>query len=96
MQEAISSNTLQGISLGPNCPPIHSLLFADDLLICGHATAAEGDAISNIINNFCQASGQTPNMTKSAILFSHHVDDTTKQGIRAILPVLTSLLTPPT
>ncbi|CAN6316611.1 unnamed protein product [Urochloa humidicola] len=24
-----------GISLGPGCPPIHSLLFADDLIICG-------------------------------------------------------------
>jgi hypothetical protein len=35
LQEAMSANSLAGITLGPNCPPIHSLLFADDLLVCG-------------------------------------------------------------
>lgn len=35
MQEALSSAHLTGISLGPNCPPIHSLVYADDLLVCG-------------------------------------------------------------
>jgi hypothetical protein len=35
LQEAMSNNDFAGIMLGPNCPPIHSLLFADDLLVCG-------------------------------------------------------------
>jgi hypothetical protein len=39
--EALEANQLTGISLGPNCPPIHSLLFADDLLICGQASLME-------------------------------------------------------
>jgi hypothetical protein len=43
--EAQAANHLSGILLGPNCPPIHSLLFADDLLICGQATSFEAAEI---------------------------------------------------
>ena len=37
LNEALAAQHLQGISLGPNCSPIHSLLFTDDLLVCGQA-----------------------------------------------------------
>ena len=37
LQDALQANHLTGISLGPNCPPIHSLMFADDLIVCGKA-----------------------------------------------------------
>ncbi|KAM3277337.1 hypothetical protein ACQJBY_045287 [Aegilops geniculata] len=61
LQEAMTNNQLVGITLGPNCPPIHSLMFADDLLICGHATISEALAMKDLLRNFCLASGQTPN-----------------------------------
>lgn len=35
LQQALQNNILRGITLGPQCPPIHSLLFADDLIIYG-------------------------------------------------------------
>ena len=38
LQDALQANNLSGITLGPNCPPIHSLMFADDLLVCGRAS----------------------------------------------------------
>ena len=53
LNEALAAHSLQGILLGPNCPPIHSLLFADDLLVCGQATVQEANAMANIINHFC-------------------------------------------
>jgi hypothetical protein len=37
LQEAMDNATLIGVSLGPGYPPIHSILFADDILICGQA-----------------------------------------------------------
>jgi hypothetical protein len=61
LQEAMSANSLAGITLGPNCPPIHSLLFADDLLVCGQATVQEATHIKAILQDFCVRSGQTPN-----------------------------------
>uniref|UniRef100_A0A453L4L9 Reverse transcriptase domain-containing protein n=1 Tax=Aegilops tauschii subsp. strangulata TaxID=200361 RepID=A0A453L4L9_AEGTS len=74
MQEAMMSKHLTGISLGPKCPSIHSLMFADDLLVCGQATIQEATTMNQIIQSFCTQSGQTPNWSKSAILFSKGVD----------------------
>jgi hypothetical protein len=37
LQEALQCNNLSGIVLGTGCPAIHSLLFADDLILCGKA-----------------------------------------------------------
>jgi hypothetical protein len=42
--EAMSTNCFVQIMLGSNCPPIHSLLFVGDLLVCEQAR--EKDAIS--------------------------------------------------
>jgi mannosylglycoprotein endo-beta-mannosidase len=76
LQEAMSTNSFAGIKLGPDCPPIHSLLFADDLLVCGQATEQEANRMKQIIQVFCGRSGQTPNWTKSGIIFSKHVCST--------------------
>jgi len=41
LQEAMDNDSVSGIRLGPNGPPIHSLMFADDLIICGKADPIE-------------------------------------------------------
>lgn len=38
LQQELCNSNLTGVALGPGCPPIHSLLFADDLILCGQAT----------------------------------------------------------
>jgi hypothetical protein len=68
LREALANNHLIGILLGPNCPPIHSLLFADDLLICGQATTLEAAGIKRVLADFCNTSGHLPNWDKSGIL----------------------------
>jgi hypothetical protein len=68
--EALSANQLTGISLGPNCPPIHSLLFADDLLICGNASLLKAQSMKRVLMAFCHNSRQMPNWVKSGLLFS--------------------------
>jgi hypothetical protein len=73
--------------LGHNSPRIHSLLFADDLIICGQASASQATNISTTLQLFCAASGQTPNLNKFAILFSNHVDIPSKQAVKSIFPV---------
>lgn len=71
LQDALQANHLTGISLGPNCPGIHSLMFADDLIVRGKANMQEARRISQIIDLFCHYSGQTLNWSKSGILFSN-------------------------
>ena len=83
----MNNNFLQGVVLGPNCPRIHSLLFADDLLICGKATIQEAITMKRILDSFCSISGQTPNWSKSGIMFSKHVQITEAQMIKTIFPV---------
>jgi hypothetical protein len=89
LQEALHINSLSGISLGPNAPRIHSLLFADDLILCGKATLHEAQAIKTILYDFCQQSGQTPNLQKSSIYFSKNVPNPIKNQIRGVFPVPT-------
>jgi hypothetical protein len=87
LQEAMSNNEFAGIVLGPNCPPIHSLLFADDLLVCGQATLQEASKMKNIIQDFCNRSGQIPNWNKSGIIFSKNVNNDVRQSIKQIFHV---------
>jgi hypothetical protein len=87
LNDALAAHHLEGISLGPNCPPIHSLLFADDLLVCGRASIQEASAMAQIIQHFCSASGQTPNWTKSAFLFSSNVSQAMIHDIKSFFPV---------
>jgi hypothetical protein len=87
LQQEMQNQHLTGISLGPRCMPIHSLLFADDLILGGQATVQEATAIKAILQRFCDASGQTPNLQKSAILFSKNVRNETISAIKNIFPV---------
>ena len=87
LHEALHNNNLSGISLGMGAPPIHSLLFADDLILCGKAIVEEAQAIKTILYEFCQQSGQTPNLQKSSIYFSRNVPNHTKNQIKGIFPV---------
>jgi hypothetical protein len=87
LQDAMSNNSLDGIVLGPNCPPIHSLMFADDLLICGRANLQEASRMRDILQAFCSTSGQIPNWSKSGIIFSKHVQPHTATVIKQIFPV---------
>ncbi|WVZ88891.1 hypothetical protein U9M48_035358, partial [Paspalum notatum var. saurae] len=73
LQQAMDGEAIKGFSLGPNCPPIHSLMFVDDLIVRGQTTKQEIDAIKQIIDTFCSASGQTPNRAKSSITYSKNV-----------------------
>ena len=79
LHDAMVQNCLSGISLGPDCPPIHSMFFADDLLVCGNATVQEANQMANLINHFCSHSAQTPKWGKSSILFSANVSQSLAQ-----------------
>ncbi len=70
LSEDIQSNHIKGIALTPGGTIIHSLMYADDLIITGQANQVEASRIFQIIQKFCEESGQTPNWGKSSIFFS--------------------------
>jgi hypothetical protein len=57
LQATLHNSNLAGISLEPNAPSIHSLLFAYDLILCGKATLQKAQVIKTILFDFCQESG---------------------------------------
>jgi hypothetical protein len=87
LQEALQRNRLTGILLGPQCPPVHSLMFVDDLLVCGVATKQEAETILQTLQDFCNVSGQIPNWAKSGIMFSAQVSEQVRQEIKCLFPV---------
>lgn len=70
LSNAIQTGQVKGASLTPNGTIIHSLMYADDLMIVGQATPEEARSIFQIIQVFCNQSGQTLSWNKSSILFS--------------------------
>jgi hypothetical protein len=81
LHEALHNNNLSGLPLGPGAPPIHSLLFADDLILCGKATLEEANKLKDILYTFCHNSGQTPNLQTFAIFFSKNVPNSIRNQI---------------
>jgi hypothetical protein len=59
LQRELSNSNLTSVSLGPGCPPLHSLLFAYDLILCGHATEHEAAKIRSALQRFCDLSIRT-------------------------------------
>lgn len=87
LNEDLLNNQMKGIKLSPQGPAIHSLLYADDLIITGEATEIEARKIKEIIEDFCNKSGQTPNWSKSAILFSKSTPLYIQNSIKTIFHV---------
>ncbi|KAJ4764262.1 RNA-directed DNA polymerase (reverse transcriptase)-related family protein [Rhynchospora pubera] len=66
----VALGMIQGLSIARNAPVITSVLYADDLLVCGQAEDQEVQQIKNTIDEFCAMSGQTIGIDKSRIWFS--------------------------
>jgi len=56
----MAQQQLSGIPLGQDCAAIHSVLFADDLIILGKAEPQGAATFYNILQHFCCSSGQFP------------------------------------
>lgn len=87
LQDALSNNRISEIKLAPLAPAIHSLLFADDVIICGQASMHEAHIIKEILVSFCRDSGQIPNWSKSSILFSTNTPTSIKENIKNLFQV---------
>ncbi|KAJ4800370.1 RNA-directed DNA polymerase (reverse transcriptase)-related family protein [Rhynchospora pubera] len=65
-----SRGQIAGLSISRGAPPISSLMYADDLLICGMAEVQEVKQLKETLDEFCSMSGQLIGADKSSIWFS--------------------------
>ncbi|KAM1106366.1 hypothetical protein ACFX13_003290 [Malus domestica] len=69
---ATNHGLLQGVKISRSGPIISHLLFADDSLFFIRANELNCKILMNILENYCHASGQRINYTKSSIFLSQN------------------------
>ena len=75
IQKASDRKLIKGVRISPSGPSISHILFADDTLIFLKAEVENCRNLINVINEYCVASGQRVNMTKSSVFFGANVPD---------------------
>jgi len=84
---SVQSPNLSGLQVAPLAPPVNHLLFADDSLLFVKANSVGAAEVSQVLEAYCQASGQRINYGKSSIYFSKGVSEATRATIKGIMNV---------
>jgi hypothetical protein len=64
------SSDLSGIQVAPSAPAVNHLSFVDDNLLFFKGSRQGAEAVSNLLESYCQASGRRINKKNSSIFFS--------------------------
>ncbi|BFG37549.1 hypothetical protein CerSpe_238230 [Prunus speciosa] len=68
--DVVRSKQWKYVKSSQSGPSVSHLFLADDLILFGEATSKQARIMKHCLEVFCQASGQTVNFDKSAILCS--------------------------
>ncbi|KAL0434881.1 UNVERIFIED_CONTAM: hypothetical protein Sradi_0196000 [Sesamum radiatum] len=87
LQEAQRRGDINGIAVSRGGPSVSYLLFADDTIIYGQASAATMTAIKQILTSYERVSGQAINFDKSSMVVGRNVGEQQRQHMADILGV---------
>ena len=85
IEEKCSENLWQPVKASQNGPAFSHLLFVDDLVFFAKAYYINCSAIRDVLDDFCNLSGQSVSEAKSRVYFSPNVDKDTKESLCDIL-----------
>ena len=71
--------------MAPSAPPVKHLLFADDNLLFFKANSVRATEVNQLLDIYCQATGQRINYDKSSIFFIKGVPEGVCNDIKKIL-----------
>ena len=78
--------------MAPTAPVVNHLLFADDSLLLFKSSVEEATMVSNLLEKYCNASGQRINHEKSSIHFSKGCAQNLRDSIKHNLQVFNESL----
>jgi hypothetical protein len=87
LKQSRQSSHLKGIQVAPTAPAVNHLLFADDSLLFVKASDEGAVEVNEILEKYCQASGQRINLDKSSVFFSKGCPEGQRQAVKEILNV---------
>ncbi|CAN1302532.1 Putative ribonuclease H protein At1g65750 [Linum perenne] len=84
---AVSLGQWKLVRLVRNGEPLSHVFFADDLVFMGQACRDQARVIVDILDKFCEASGQSINKAKSRVFFSSRMDRGLSREVTDILGI---------
>ena len=87
LEKAVQERRINGVSICRRAPKLTNLMFADDSLLFCQATLSEVSVITEILQVYAGASGQSINLEKSSLYFSGNTPLEQKQAIGSTLGV---------
>ncbi|CAN1281473.1 Putative ribonuclease H protein At1g65750 [Linum perenne] len=84
---AVNFGYWKPVRLSRNGEPLSHVFFADDLVFMGHASKDQAHIILDVLNRFCEASGQSINKEKSRVFFSAKMDRNISRGVSDVLGI---------
>ncbi|CAN1250765.1 Putative ribonuclease H protein At1g65750 [Linum perenne] len=85
IDKGLREGRLKGMKINERCPTLTHVLFADDTIIFGDASASEAITIRETMEKYANLTGQTINPDKSSIKFSKHTPNALKEIIKGYL-----------
>ncbi|WCJ36333.1 Polynucleotidyl transferase ribonuclease H-like superfamily protein [Euphorbia peplus] len=87
IEDAVLCANWKPIEVSRGGMSISHVFFADDIILMAEASIPQAVVINNIMQHFCDVSGQRMNASKSKVYFSPHISDVSSRGICDILGI---------
>jgi hypothetical protein len=87
LKSKIQSSALNGVKVASSAPTTSHLLFADDSLLFFRANEENAVVVKEVLNVYCEASGQQINTDKSSIHFAQGVRQQSRDLIKGVMEV---------
>ncbi|KAL6145213.1 hypothetical protein ACLB2K_055901 [Fragaria x ananassa] len=85
---ASEAKHLSCMKLSPKCPGLSHLLFVDDSIFFLNASLINCFRLRSILEEYCQASGQSINLEKSSIFFSANTPTASREEIAIAMNIV--------
>lgn len=92
MRHAGQQGELEGIQIAPTPPRISILLFADDCLLFSRASSEKAGVLKEVLNRYCQGSGQRINNQKSSICSSKGCPAAVRNSVKGVPEIMNESL----
>lgn len=86
-KSAEKKGLLQGVRVARGSPRVSHLLFADDTMFFGLASATNCETLMKILKDYERASGQMINKSKSSVTFSSKSPPEVREQVKSILGI---------